>query len=553
MDKRWAQASARRDQLVLFAESVDELVGLDDPVRVLDEMLGQVDWQAWEMHYNGHLGQPPLHPRVMAGAILFGLMNRVRSSRDLESATRNRIDFKWLLEGRIIDHSTFALFRKDFGAEIKVLFEQIAKLICNRRARGLEALVVDGTRMRANSDRHGARTAQWLEHRVAHYTQELEKRLRQLASADEEEEEWAEGASREELEGEAARLLARLEKCERALAQARARDAAKQAKDGAKAVPVRVPVTDPDSMIVQNKEGGFAPNYTPTVAVDLDTGIIVCAEVPEGSQESAAVVPALAQAHRLGLAPQCILADSGFATGENLHALEEQGVAAYMPTDTEFKPGNPALREDPSQAVPEATQPELPCRGGKLARAAFVYDASANAYRCPTGTALLPNRQTKTGITTYQCPGKAGCPLGPQCVQDRAAARTVQRDPCQDLRDAAGRRMSTPEGKALYRKRAPVVEGVFARLKHHMGIRRFHLRGLKRVRTEWTWICTAYNLKRWMGIKAAQALLANYATDQTLLMIATITQRTGLCARETVSRLLRPKMLPFTTTTTCLV
>jgi hypothetical protein len=56
--------------------------------------------------------------------------------------------------------------------------------------------------------------------------------------------------------------------------------------------------------------------------------------------------------------------------------------------------------------------------------------------------------------------------------------------------------MATDEGVALYRKRAPVVEGAFAYLKHIMGIPRFLLRGLDKVRTEWTWICTAYNLKR---------------------------------------------------------
>jgi len=231
---------------------------------------------------------------------------------------------------------------------------------------------------------------------------------------------------------------------ERALEQARIRDAAKQAKDGKGALPVRVAVTDPDSMIVPNKEGGFAPNYTPTVAVDVATGMIVSADVLNGSDESTAVLPALAQAQREHLAR----------------------------------------------------------RGGKLGRAAFVYDAQNDQYHCPMGVALLPVRKEKSG-TRYPCPGKAGCPMGDQCAKDTSAARSVVRDPYQDQRETVGRRMATPEGRAVYRKRAPVVEGAFARLKQGMGIRRFLMRGLAKVRTEWNWICASYNLKRLMVIQVS--------------------------------------------------
>jgi len=229
---------------------------------------------------------------------------------------------------------------------------------------------------------------------------------------------------------------------ERALEQARIRDAAKQAKDGKGTLPVRVAVTDPDSMIVPNKEGGFAPNYTPTVAVDVATRMIVLADVLNGSDESTAVLPAIAQAQREHLAR----------------------------------------------------------RGGKLGRAAFVYDAQNDQYHCPMGVALLPVRKEKSG-TRYPCPGKAGCPMGDQCAKDTSAARSVVRDPYQDQRETVGRRMATPEGRAVYRKRAPVVEGAFARLKQGMGIRRFLMRGLAKVRTEWNWICASYNLKRLMVIQ----------------------------------------------------
>lgn len=496
MDKQWAQAPAPRHQQVLFAETLDEVVPPDHTIRRLDAILLGLDWSAWEARYDGHRGQPPLHPRLVAGSILYGLLRKVQSSRDLESATRERLDFRWFLEGRTIDHATFAGFRSRFEPELKDLFGQIARLICRTHEEALVALVIDGTRIRANSDRHGARTAQWLEQQVARCIQALKERLARLGQADDPP--VAADEEVERLHAEVARLQGQVTQYERALEQARIRDGAKQAKEGKGALPVRVPVTDPDSMIVPNKEGGFAPNYTPTVAVDVATGMIVSADVLKGSEECTAVLPAIAQAEAIaGKAPQRILADSGFASGENLQALEACGIDAYMPTDADFRPENPANREDPTQPVPEAQRQDLPRRGGKVGRAAFVYDTQADEYRCPMGAALLPVRKERSG-TRYQCPGKAGCPMADQCVRGESPVRMVVRDPYQDQRETVGRRMATPEGRAVYKKRAPVVEGTFANLKHGMGIRRFLMRGLAKVRMEWDWICASYNLKRLM-------------------------------------------------------
>ena len=66
------------------------------------------------MEYNGHVGQPAIPPWVMAGVILYGLMRRIRSSRQLEYACGNNIDFMWLAEGRTIDHDTLCKFRTQF-------------------------------------------------------------------------------------------------------------------------------------------------------------------------------------------------------------------------------------------------------------------------------------------------------------------------------------------------------------------------------------------------------------------------------------------------------
>jgi len=81
--------------------------------RLLDEILGALDWRAWEAHYDGKRGQPPIHPRILASVLIYGLLTRIRSSRMLEQSLRQRLDFIWLVEGRSIDHTTIAKFRTE--------------------------------------------------------------------------------------------------------------------------------------------------------------------------------------------------------------------------------------------------------------------------------------------------------------------------------------------------------------------------------------------------------------------------------------------------------
>ena len=187
-----------------------------------------------------------------------------------------------------------------------------------------------------------------------------------------------------------------------------------------------------------------------------------------------------------------------------------------MPTNTDFRENNPANRPDLTQPVAMEQVALLPRKNGKFSHAAFIYDAAQDRYYCPAGQPLLPKNKckyhrTKIGYTKYQCPGCAQCPLAKQCVTEKATVRTVQRDEYQAYRERTGKRMATPEGSATYSKRAPVVEGVFAVIKHIMKIRRFLLRGLDKVRIEWHWICGAYNLKRLLNLMTA----ANNGPDKT--------------------------------------
>jgi transposase len=147
----WAKPGLDRLQALLFYPTLDRWISQHHPVRHLDEILRAQDWSDWVLHYHLRQGQPPIPPWVMAGVILYGLMRRIRSSRQLEYACANNLDFVWLAEGRQIDHTTLCIFRTTFKKELKKLFKNLGRLAMEMGLVRLVELAFDGTRVKANA------------------------------------------------------------------------------------------------------------------------------------------------------------------------------------------------------------------------------------------------------------------------------------------------------------------------------------------------------------------------------------------------------------------
>jgi transposase len=534
----WAKPELDPDQTLMFYPTLRGSVAADHPVHLTDEILRKYDWSGWEAEYVLVEGQPPIHPRHLAGGLAYGMTVGIRSSRGLEEACRSRVDFMLLMEGRIPDHTTFSKFRTRHKVQIRELFRFLGRTALEMGLARLSGIALDGTRVRANSSRHATATAPTIEERLA----ELDRRVAEMLEA-------AEAADREEdtlfgkevtphrLPKKLSDLQARQETLTKALAkvreaearQARAASQAPQApgeekkKEEGEAPPApakpkkapKVPVADPDSTIQPNKEGGFAPNYTPMAAVDTHGGFILDADVLADSDEAQATVATverIKEAH--GAKPAEFLADGKHGSGATLAALDEGGVEAYIPLEgRRDRPESPAHRADPTQPVPESDWPRLPRNPAtkKLDRAAFVYDPAADVYYCPLGhpmpfhhKAKKEEKNSTVANRIYRCAECAGCPLAGACLSGKVVARTVSRDEHEGLREAMDARLRTPEGRATYKRRSWASETVFGCMKSVMRLRQFLLRGLDKVNTEWLWTCAAYNLRKLVWALARQ-------------------------------------------------
>ena len=505
----WAKPGLDRLQALLFYPTLNESVSEDHPVRALEQILRELDWSTWIQEYNGHVGQPPIPPWVMAGVILYGLMRRIRSSRQLEYACGNNIDFIWLAEGRTIDHDTICKFRTKFKGPLKELFKQIGRLAMQMGFIQLLEVAFDGTRVRANASRFHTWTAERVDAVLEELGTQIAKMLSEAETADASDANLLEDPPPQVLSPEFAAAQERLEELKQISAKLHEADAARK-KDGIK-TPAQMPKADTDSTVMPNKEGGYAPNYTPVAATDGTKDFIAdCDVIPGPNEQNELLSSADRIEENFGKKIENLSADKAFGTGSNLGGMETRNVNFHTPVESPSpQEGNPAKREDPRQPVPEAEFPKLPCNNKKrLDKSCFVYDEEAKCYYCPMGRVLdyeqTKREQGREARYVYRCGNCEGCPLSGVCRDPNSQrGRSVSRDEHEPLRERMHAKMQTEAGRTIYNRRMHIGETPFAIIKNIFEVRRFLLRGLEKVRTEWRWVCTAYNLKKLMTAIAA--------------------------------------------------
>jgi transposase len=514
----FAQPPIDRNQVLLFRRTLDESIPEGTYVRALDELIDTCDFSEFERTYHGSRGQPPIPPKVLAKLWLYGLKLRFRSSRQLEYVTKNNIDFMWIAQGPTPDHVTLSNFRKKFDKQIKGLFQQIVGLAMRMGLVQLDQVTLDGTRVKANNSRSETLTADGIAQELDRLTRELEAGLQECEAVDKAEDTlFGVGVGGLEVPPELATRQARKAELEKALSTVREMDEQRRRTQQINPAknPAQLPMTDSDSRVLPNKEGGYAPNFTPLAAVDVRSDFIVAVDVIAGVTEHTHLLPIVVQIEAdYGQRPKQMLADGHFATGQNIDAFENSGTELISPLPVaDAMSANPALRADPTQAVPEAEWPNLPRnpQHKKLDKSCFLYDEEHDLYYCPQGQPM-PFIETKSKVQAddqklkfrvYGCAVCASCPLRKQCVSDQSQiGRTISRDQFTKQRERHAAKMATEPAKAAYKKRLHGGEVPFAHIKQAMGLRQFLLRGLANVRTEWLWTCTAYNVMKLVGYVA---------------------------------------------------
>ena len=515
----WAKPKIVREQAVMFAPTLDEVVSADHEVRLLDEVLRTQDWAEWEAHYSGWRGQPPIHPRVLGGIWLYAMMRRIRTSRPLEYACGHNVDFMWLAEGLVPDHSTLAEFFSKFRPELKSLFKQVCKLAMTMGLIRLGEVAFDGTRVKASNSRYRTLTTATLAERLKLVDEQIEQMLSEVEAAEAATEALAGevrgGKRATQLPAELADLKARQEKLKAALEIAQTLDESRR-QNGVDITknPAQVPMTDSDSRVMPNKEGGFAPNFTPTCLTDGQSGFILDAAVVNAVNEHPEALPAVDRATAMcGESPANFLADGGMATGPIMAGLEQREITGFVPVKSnEPAADSPVRRDDLTVPVAAEQWSKLPMNPqGQLDKSNFVYVAERDEYVCPQGRVVsYDSRETRNGVVLnrYVSASCEGCPLVARCLshtkntplaertEARGRVRSLRRDEHEEVRQRTAARMATESGQRQFDRRSSIAETPFGYLKGVLGLRQFRHRGLEKVDHEWRWSCLSLNMKK---------------------------------------------------------
>jgi transposase len=451
-----------RTQVVLLPECLDDYVGPDNPVRVVEAFVEQLDLH--EMGFEGidplPTGRPSYHPAVLLKLYIYGYLNRIQSSRRLEREAQRNVELMWLTGRLMPDFKTIANFRKDNGKAIRKVCRQFI-VLCRRLDLFTQALVaIDGSKFKAVNNRDRNFTPAKMERRMAQIEESIARYLVALDTADRSEPEMAE-LKKGHLRDKIAALKEQMQRLKAIEAQMRA------------SPDQQVSLTDPDARSMKSRDGGIV-GYNVQTAVDAKNHLIIAHEVTnEGVDRGLLAAMASEARAALGSEELTVIADRGYFNGKEILACDEAGITTLVP-----KPLTSNSRAE-----------------GRFGKPDFIYIASDDEYRCPAGQRLIRHQTTienEMKIHTYWCSVCPSCPLKSQCTTGKE--RRVRRWEHETVIDAVQERLDRDPEKM--RVRRETVEHPFGTIKYWMGWTHFLTKTLARVRTEMSLHVLAYNLKR---------------------------------------------------------
>ncbi|WP_225616758.1 IS1182 family transposase [Variovorax sp. 38R] len=472
MGHRHGQA---RGQATLFPLMLDELVGQDALVRVVDAWVQALDLKAlgFAKAQAQRLGTPPYDPGDLLRLYIWGYLSAIRSSRALERECHRNVECMWLLGRLAPDHKTIAEFRRQNTAALVAscaAFVQFAR--ASRLIRG-STVAIDGSKVQAVASRKAVVGQRELAAQAQRNAQEIAAYLRLLDSRDGEDDQGGDGPG--DGPGTPDEVRAALERL-----KAQGRAIANQAQQLLRSDASTVVCGGPEARPMRSLNS--QPGYNLQTAVETQSHLIVAHEVVCEVNDQRQLQPMAEAASRVLQQPCSVVADAGYANGEHIAALDAQGITSYVAGERSVNHQG----------------------GGSLyQRSAFVYDPASDSFTCPAGSALKRkqlSRKDKMVVYAAQPSDCAGCAQKLKCTTARQ--HFVSRHLYEEALEANASRLAAQPWMMGLRRQT--VEHPFASIKHLiLGNARLLMRHTSGARAEFSLAVMAYNLKRVFNMKGA--------------------------------------------------
>jgi transposase len=492
---------------------IDQRLPHDHLARLIDEAVARLDLQPLLRSYAGR-GSRAYHPALMLRIVLYQLACGVHQPGRWARNCRLHDELKWLGFGICPSRSRFYHFQGRLGDQLDAWSQQV---IAQAIARGLTTATraaLDGSTIAANASRHRMLNRKTLDQRLVV--------LAQAVAADgPAAEATAPTATPPAPDGPGPapattprpwsmattphgrrRQLARYQDARAALGRRIAANARRKAERRRDPETIVIAPGDPEATPGRDKLAVFRPLYNAQIAYDLDSELILAAEV-FAQQNDTGTLPVMLTVFTswVGHVPSVLLTDAGYATVIDATACAAAGVVLYAPyqtNDYSHRGASPAAAQTKTKTKTKTKEAR------PLPKERFTWDATHDVYVCPSGHAMpweSSKRERRAGEQSvvrhfYRCAGEhcQACPLRAACTPNPSAGRSVSRVEGEEVIEALRARMQTPEAKALYKRRRSTVERSYADLKVHRRLDRFSGRGLARVRAQLRLQCLVHNL-----------------------------------------------------------
>lgn len=522
-------------QMTLLPRQYDEFIPADHLVRVISDVIEKLDLRRVEAQYRGG-GTSSYHPRMLLKVLVYAYSQKIYSSRRIAKAVREQLPFLWLSGGQPPDFRTINTFRSSrLKGVIDEIFASVLEYLVETGHVKLERYFMDGTKLEADANKHKVvwrKRKETYEKRLRPQIQALLQEIEQVNAAEQAaygeqdlEELGAEAPApeltAESLQAKIAALNERLQALSPAAdasagPSAETTQAARQAlKKLEKDCLPRLEKyeqqtetlagrnsyakTDPDASCMRMKEDRGAEKPWPKPAYNVQIGtegqFIVGFSVHGQAGDPTCLIPHLEQvAQNLGHLPAKIIADAAYGSEENYAYVAQHQLGNFLKYNTFY------------QDTHHYRDPEK-LRAHQFRAEHFRYDAATDEFICPAAKRLTFTYESQYTTTNqyvtrrrhYAAADCQACPLKPQCTQAKGNRQIRISHRLLAYRQQARDNLTSEEGQALRAARSVEVETVFGHLKHNQGFRRFHLRGLQKVKAEWGLLSIAHNMQKLAG------------------------------------------------------
>lgn len=483
-----------REEAVLFNECLDNVIEEDNPVRVIDAYVDNLELKKLGFKIPKlETGKPPYNPHDLLKIYLYGYIERIRSSRKLEKECKRNQELRWLTKELAPDFKTIADFRRDNRDGIKNIFKEFLFFCKKMNLLSLSTVGIDGTKLRAQNGQNNVFKRDRIESIEKKIESKIQDYLKELEQNDVSE------ANELNLKkgNEAKGLLNKLTKL------LKYDDKVKGIKE--------IFENDPELQVYfahdidsrfQSDKGKIRPGYNAQTAVDDQNKLIVANDVTQKSNDMEQMTPmiekvqAIKEELKIENETNAVMDAGYFNEKEIMNNKDKPGINIIVP--------DPKVAANSNNTRENKKSPEkVPGKGYEVHD--FVYDKERDLYICPAGKELNKQnenpRQVSSGILVNEYRNKEcdGCVHRPKCT-DNKTGRTIRVSINRESMDDFKKEMGKEENKKLICKRKEIVEHPFGTIKRNLGFTYFMQKGLGKVQAEFSFICFVYNFKRVINI-----------------------------------------------------